>query len=244
MTQHVAPSIADDSDTARHQDHITVHVAENRVRYAFDASRDSLQDDWTLGLIQVPTRCQQAAVALVGTLLHHLSASVRAEATRMLLGNHQRSGRLHRGALSRPGVRNPGGGQLDQSRTPGLALLAMGLYNPIECPRAAHVQPQSPPGNVFTLRTAKLRHRDTGCLTVPHTMPWHRHDGPHHPFRDSDDPWPAAVRECLNQCPDEHLHYRRRQQGAHRTPRMARRPGPPVPHHQHTRPPRWGSSTL
>ena len=31
--------------------------------------------------------------------------------------------------------------------------------------------------------------------------------GPHHPLPDNDDPWPAAVWECLNQCAREHLHY-------------------------------------
>ena len=88
----------------------------------------------------------------------------------------------------------------------------MGLYNPIACPRAANVQLQSPPNNIVTLRTAKLRHRDTCRLTVPHTTPWHGHHGPRHPFPDNDDPWPTAVRECLNQCADEHLHYCRREQ--------------------------------
>ena len=57
VTQYVAPFIADDSDTARHLDHIRVQVAKDRARYAFDASRDSLQDDRTLGLTRVPTRC-------------------------------------------------------------------------------------------------------------------------------------------------------------------------------------------
>ena len=78
VTQYGAPFIADDSSTARHLDHLTVQVAKNRVRYAFDALQDSLQDDRTLGLTRVPTRCQQAAVALVGTLVYHRSASVRA----------------------------------------------------------------------------------------------------------------------------------------------------------------------
>ena len=87
MTQYVAAFIADDSDTARHLDHITVEGARDRARYAFDASRDSLQDDRTLGLTRVPTRCQQAAMALPGTLVDHRSASVRAEATRMLWQN-------------------------------------------------------------------------------------------------------------------------------------------------------------
>ena len=82
VRQYVGPFIADDSDTAGHLDHITLQVAK-RARYAFDASWDSLQDDRTLGLTRVPTRCQQAAVALVGTLVHHHSASVRTEVTRM-----------------------------------------------------------------------------------------------------------------------------------------------------------------
>ena len=93
-----------------------------------------------------------------------------------------------------------------------LAALAVGLYNLIACPRAAHVQLQSPPGNIVTLRPAKRRHRDTCRLTVPHTTPWHGHHGPRHPFPDNDDPWPTAVQECLNQCADEHLHYCRREQ--------------------------------
>ena len=59
VTQYVAPFIADDSDTARHLDHITVQVAKDRARYAFDASRDSLQDYRTLGLTRVPTRCSR-----------------------------------------------------------------------------------------------------------------------------------------------------------------------------------------
>ena len=81
VTQYVAPFIANDSDNARHLDHIMVHVAKDRALYAFDASRDILQDDRTLGLTWVPARCQQAAVALVGTLVHHRLASVRAEVT-------------------------------------------------------------------------------------------------------------------------------------------------------------------
>ena len=75
-----------------------------------------------------------------------------------------------------------------------------------------YVQLQSPPGNIVTLRTVKLRHRDTCCLTLPHKTPWHGHHGPRHPFPDNDDPWPTAVRKCLNQCADEHLHYCRREQ--------------------------------
>ena len=37
-TQYVAPFITDDSNTARHLDHITVQVAKDRARYAFDAA--------------------------------------------------------------------------------------------------------------------------------------------------------------------------------------------------------------
>ena len=98
VTQYVAPLIADDSDTARHLDHITVQVAKDRARYAFDASPDSLQDDWTLGLTRVPTRCQQAAVALVGTLVHHRSTSVHAEVTKMfweIAGAHRICPEVH-----------------------------------------------------------------------------------------------------------------------------------------------------
>ena len=61
-------------------------------------------------------------------------------------------------------------------------------------------------------RVLQLWQRDTCRLTVPHTTPWHGHHGPHHPFPDNVDPWPTAVRECLNQCADEHLHYCRREQ--------------------------------
>ena len=84
VTQYVAPFIADDFDTARHLDHIKVQVAKDRARYAFDASRDSLQNDRTRGLTRVSTRCQQAPVALLGTLVHHRSPSVRAEVTKMI----------------------------------------------------------------------------------------------------------------------------------------------------------------
>ena len=94
-----------------------------------------------------------------------------------------------------------------------LAAVGVGLYHPIECNRAAHIKLQSPRGNVVPLCTAKLRHRDTCRLTVPHTTPWHGHHGPHHPSQDNDDAWPAAVRECLNQCANEHLHYCCREQG-------------------------------
>ena len=213
VTQYVAPFIADDSDTARHLDHITVQVAKDRARYAFDASRDSLQDDRTLGLTRVPTRCQQAAVALVGTLVHHRATSVRAEVTKMfweIAGAHGICPEVH---YPVPEFATLAGGDWVQRIPRALAALGVGMYNPIACPRAAHVQLQSPPGKIVTLRTAKLRHRDTCRLTVPHATPWHGHHGPRHPFPDNDDPWPTAVRECLDQCADEHLHYCRHEQG-------------------------------
>ena len=83
MSLYVAPFVDDNSDTARHLDHMTVQVAKDRAEYAFAAFQDSLQNDPTLGLTRPPTRCQQAAVALVGTLVHHRSAFVCAEAARM-----------------------------------------------------------------------------------------------------------------------------------------------------------------
>ena len=42
---------------------------------------------------------------------------------------------------------------------------------------------------------------------MPHTTPWHGHHGPHHPFPHNFNPWLTAVRERLNLCADEHLHY-------------------------------------
>ena len=212
VTQYVAPFIADKSDTARHLKHITVQVAKDRARYAFDASRDSVRDDRTMGLTRVPTQRQQAAVALVGTLVHHRSTSVRAEVTRMfweIAGTHGICPEVH---YPVPEFATLAGGNWVHRVTEALAALGVGLYNPIACPRAANVQLQSPPGNVVTLRTAKLRRRDTCRLTVPHTTPWHGHHGPHHPLPDKDNPWPAVVRKCLNQCADEHLHYCRREQ--------------------------------
>ena len=207
VTQYVAPFAADHSDTARHLDHITVHVAKDRARYVFHASRDSRQDERTPGLTPVPTRCQQAALALVGTLVHHRLASVRAGVTRMfwkIAGTHRICPEVHY-PVPEFATLKEGDWVHRVPRAP--AARGVGLYNPIVCPRAADVQLQSPPGNVL-----KLRHRDTCRLTVPHMRPWHGHHGPHHPFPDNDDPWPAALRECLNQCVDEHLHYCRREQ--------------------------------
>ena len=207
VTQYVAPFIADNSDTARHLDHITVQVSKDRARYAFDASQDSLQDDGTLGLTRVPTRCGQAAVALLGTLVHHRPTSVRAEVTRMLweiASAHGTYPEMHYPVLE---FATLAGRDWVHRILRALATLGAGLYNPIACPRAANVQLQSPPGRIVTLRTAKLRHHDTCRLTVPHTTPWHGNHRPHHPFPDNDNPWPMAVQKCLSQCADEHVHY-------------------------------------
>ena len=64
MLQCVTPFIADDSNTARHLHRVTTQVAKDRAQYAFNASRDSLHDDRTLGLTRLSKQCQQAAVAL------------------------------------------------------------------------------------------------------------------------------------------------------------------------------------
>ena len=207
MTQYIAPFIADNSDTARHLDHITVKVAKHRARYALNTPRDSLQDDWTQGLMRVPTRCQQGTVVLVGTLVPHRWASVRAEATSMfweIAGEHGFCPVVH---CPVPEFTTLAGGNWVNRIPRALAALEAGLHNPIECQGAADVQLQSFPGNVVMLRTTKLQHRDTCPLTVPHTTPWHGHHGPHHRFPDNDNPWPAAVRECLNQSTDEHPHH-------------------------------------
>ena len=146
VTQYVAPFIADDSDTARHLDHITVQVAKDRARYAFDASRDSLQDDRTLGLTRVPTRCQQAAVALVGTLVHHRATSVRAEVTKMfweIAGAHGICPEVH---YPVPEFATLAGGDWVQRIPRALAALGVGMYNPIECPRAGSCPTTVPAG--------------------------------------------------------------------------------------------------
>ena len=198
-----APFIADDSDSAHHLDDITVQVAKDRAR----ASRDSLQDDRIMGLTRVTTGCQQVAVALLGTLVHHRSVPVRAKAASLFLelaGAH--------GICPEVPYPVPGGDWV--KRIPrALAAYGVGLYNPVECFEAAHIQQQAPSGNVVTLRNAKLQDRDTCGLTVPHTTPWHGHHSPHHPFPDYDDPWPVSVRECLSQCADEHPDYCHRKQG-------------------------------
>ena len=182
MTQYVAHFIADDSETARHLDHITVQVAKDRARYAYDALRDSLQDDRTMGLTRVPTRCQQAVVALMGTVIHHRSTFVCAEVTRMfweIAGARGICPEVHRAV---PEFATLAGGDWVLHIPRALAALGVGLHSPIACPRAAQVQLQSPPGHIVTLRTAKLQHRDTCRLTVPHMTRWHGHHRPHHPF--------------------------------------------------------------
>ena len=145
VTQYIAPFIADDSDTARHLDHITVQVAKDRARYAFDASRDSLQDDRTLGLTRVPTRCQQAAVALVGTLVHHRSTSVR-RGHQDVLGNSWRARNMSRGALPRPGVRNSSGGRLGPPHTPGPGRPGSGAVQPHRVPQGGPCPTTVPAG--------------------------------------------------------------------------------------------------
>ena len=158
-------------------------------------------------------------MALVGTLVHHWSTSMRAEVTRMfweIAGAHRICPEVHHPV---PEFATLAGDDWVHRVPRALPALGVGLYNPIACPRAAHVQLQSPPGRIVTLHTAKLRHRDPCCLTVPHTTPWHRHHGPHHPFPNNEYPWPTAVQECPNQCADEHLHYCRREQEPTNHPR-------------------------
>ena len=236
VTQYVAPFIANDSDTARHLDQFTVQVAKDRARYAFDASRDSLQDDRTLGLTRVPMRCQQAAVALVGTLIHHRSTFVRAKVTGVIwesAGAHGICPKVH---YPVPEFATLAGGNWVHRIPRALAALGVGLYNPIACPRAAGVQLQSPPGNIVRVRTANLRHRDTCRLTVPHTTPCHGHHGPHYAFPDDTNPWRTAVRECSNQCADEHFHYCRHKQEPTNHPGWRDALVSPLPRHRHANP--------
>ena len=63
------------------------------------------------------------------------------------------------------------------------------------------------------LRMAKLRRRDVCRIMVPRLVQQHRHHRPGHLYPDNDDPWPAAVRECLHICAAEHLRYNRQEQG-------------------------------
>ena len=75
-------------------------------------------------------------MALVGTLVHHRSASVRAEATRMFW--EIAGARGIRSEVQYPVSKfaTPAGGDW-VNRGPGaLPVLGDGLYNPIECPSA------------------------------------------------------------------------------------------------------------
>ena len=121
-------------------------------------------------------------------------------------GNRRCARHMPRGALLRPGNCNPGRGRLGPPHTPGLGRPGSGAIQPDRVPQGSTRPTTAPPGNIVTLRTGKLRHRDTCRLTVRHTTPWHGHHGPHHPFPENNDPWPAAVQKCLNQCADEQLH--------------------------------------
>ena len=153
-------------------------------------------------------------MALVSTLDHHCSASPRAEAARMcreIAGAHGICPEVHSPV---PEFATLAGGDC-VSRIPwALAALGVGLFNPKECPRAVHMKLQSFRGNVVTLPTDELRHRDTCRLTLRHATPWHGHHLlPHHLFPDNVDLWQAAVQQCLSQCTNKHLHYYCRQQG-------------------------------
>ena len=106
VTQYLAPLIADNSDTARQLGHITVRVAKDRAQYAFDASRDSLQDDGTLGLTRVPTQGSGGRRGCTGPPPLNLHAR---RGQRDVLGNSWRAPNMPRGALHRPGDCNSSG---------------------------------------------------------------------------------------------------------------------------------------
>ena len=147
------------------------------------------------------------AVALVGTLVNHRAAFVPAEAARMfceIAGAHGICPTVHNPV---PEFASLAGGDWIHRIPRDLVALADGLYNPIPRPTAV------PGGQHHLLCTTRLRHWDTSRLRVPYVTPWHGHHGPHPPFPDNDDPWPAAVRESLDQCAEEYLHYCRREQG-------------------------------
>ena len=92
--------------------------------------------------------------------------------------------------------------------SPSMWVSATPSSNP-GCPTSSYRHPGHCPHAALNQVTTP-RHMPFG---VPYATPWHGHRGPHHPFRDKDDPWSAAVRECLNECPNKHLHYRRHEQG-------------------------------
>ena len=124
------PFIADDSDTTCHLDHITVKVAKDRAKYAFNNDRDSLQEGRTLGLRRVPTRCQQAVVVLVGTLVHLPCASVRAEATRIFREIASAHGIRPEVHCPVPEFATLARGDWVNRIPRALAPLRVGLYNP------------------------------------------------------------------------------------------------------------------
>ena len=86
--------------------------------------------------------------------------SVRAEVTRMFCEIASAHGICPKVHYPVPEFATLAGGDWVQRIPQALVALGLGLYNPITCSRAAHVQLQSQPGNIVTLRTAKLRQRD------------------------------------------------------------------------------------
>ena len=95
-------------------------------------------------------------MGVIGTLLHHRSTSVRAEVTKMFWEIASAHGICPEVHYFVPELATLAGGDWVHRIPRALAALGVGLYNLIACPRAAHVQLQSPPGNIFTLRTVKL----------------------------------------------------------------------------------------
>ena len=140
VTQYIAPFIANSSETAWHMDHITVQVAKDRARYALDPSPDGPEDRQTLGFTRVPTRCQPAATALVGTRVHHGSASVCDKAARMfweLAGAHGIPPKVN---YPVPEFASVAAADFISGMPRAQAALGVGLYNPIQCLRMAHIQ--------------------------------------------------------------------------------------------------------
>ena len=177
-------------------------------------------------------------MALVGTLVHHRSASVRAEVTRMfweIAGAHGICPEVH---YPVPEFATLAGGNWVHRIPRALAALKVGLYNPIACPRAAHVQLQSPPGqhpHAAHRQAAAPRHMLPDGAThhavaeaPPAAPPLPRQ---RQPVADGGAGMPQPVRR---QTPSLLLP----RAGAHQPPRVARRFGPPFPHHRHAgRPP-------
>ena len=99
-------------------------------------------------------------MALVGTLVRHRSASVRAEAAGMfreIAGVHGICLEVH---YPVPEIAALAGGDWVNCIPRTLAALGVWLYNPVECRRAAHVQLQPSPGNAITHgQAATPRHR-------------------------------------------------------------------------------------